>query len=239
MSSLLIRCSLALGLLCGVGTAYAATGASIDGSGASSAASSGQLIDFDIPAQPLAAALRRYAEMTHVSIGMQTSVGQGLVSSEVHGRFSFDEALRRLLAGTGLTAERDGGDDHAASYFLSRTSAPTAPTVGWATLASHPDYAGQVQSSIWLALCADPHTEPGTYRLVFSFQIDDAGRLAETRLIDSTGGAQRDAVVLAALQQVRVSPPPASLLRHRLLMTLLPVSTPTTMRCPQRRSNDD
>jgi len=236
---LLNGCGLALGLLCGVGAVYAGTGVSAADPGASSTASSGRLLDFDIPAQPLAAALDQYAgTVTQVSIGAPTDMVKGLVSSEVHGRYSPDDALHRLLAGTGLTAKRQD-DGLSVSYFLSRVAAPTSPSVGWATLANQPDYAGQIQARIWQVLCADPRTEPGSYRLVFRFEVDNAGHLADPHLYDSTGDAQRDAVVLAALQRVRVSPPPPSLRHQPMMMALLPRSTPSAMRCPQKRAGDD
>lgn len=62
--------------------------------------------DFSIPAQPIASALRAYAEKTGEQIVFFSEVGAGRESSKVEGRFTSDEALQQLLSNTGLKARR-------------------------------------------------------------------------------------------------------------------------------------
>src|SRR5690606_23373555 len=62
--------------------------------------------EFNIPAQRLADALRAYSEATGRDVIAASQLLEGRRSSAVRGRLSPDEALARLLAGTGLVAER-------------------------------------------------------------------------------------------------------------------------------------
>lgn len=57
---------------------------------------------FDIPAQALAPALTRFARQADVTLLSSASVVRGLHASGVRGDFTVRQALRRLLAGTGL-----------------------------------------------------------------------------------------------------------------------------------------
>src|SRR5690606_8384883 len=62
--------------------------------------------EFNIPAQRLADALRAYSEATGRDVIAASQLLEGRRSSAVHGRLSPDEALARLLARTGLVADR-------------------------------------------------------------------------------------------------------------------------------------
>lgn len=66
--------------------------------------------DFDIPAQPLTDALPQFGRQS----GMQVSVGAGLIqginSPGVRGSFTPEQALNRLLAGTGITYRLTSSD---------------------------------------------------------------------------------------------------------------------------------
>ena len=57
---------------------------------------------FDIPRQPLNAALVRFSEATGIQLFFDASMARGLESPGVSGTMTIDEALRRLLAGSGL-----------------------------------------------------------------------------------------------------------------------------------------
>src|SRR5262249_19015189 len=62
-------------------------------------------IAFDIPSQSLNAALGRYGDATGREALYDASLTAGRTSSEIRGVLAPDDALRRLLSGTGLTAE--------------------------------------------------------------------------------------------------------------------------------------
>lgn len=57
---------------------------------------------FDIPAQPLASALNAYGRQSGLQITAEAGVVAGLSSQPVSGSFTAEEALHRLLAGTGV-----------------------------------------------------------------------------------------------------------------------------------------
>jgi hypothetical protein len=58
---------------------------------------------FDLPAQPLADSLRAVASQTHSNILFDRSLVAGLSAKALAAQLSVDDALKRLLAGTGLT----------------------------------------------------------------------------------------------------------------------------------------
>lgn len=81
--------------------------------------------DFDIPSQPLNAALRSLADQAGVQIAYQTSIAAGTVAPAVSGTMSTEEALARLLSGSGL---RYSFTDASTVTILDEASAPDAGT---------------------------------------------------------------------------------------------------------------
>jgi outer membrane receptor protein involved in Fe transport len=62
-------------------------------------------LDFDIPAQPISAALRAYARQANLQLLVLTDGLEAVQSNAVIGSFEAGDALRSLLDGTGLEAE--------------------------------------------------------------------------------------------------------------------------------------
>lgn len=58
---------------------------------------------FDIPAQPLAAALQRYMQQSGIQLSYPADLAEGRTSTAISGSIAPADALGRLLAGTGLT----------------------------------------------------------------------------------------------------------------------------------------
>ncbi len=79
---------------------------------------------FDIPARDLAGALRAFSDAADTQILFSKRLVAGRRSPAVQGRFSEDEALRRLLADTGLTWRRT-----AANVILVTVVKTAAPKV--------------------------------------------------------------------------------------------------------------
>ncbi len=63
---------------------------------------------FDIPAQPLAEALRQFAAQAGVQLVFRPELGEGRSSRPVQGTMDAEAALRELLQGSGLELRRDG-----------------------------------------------------------------------------------------------------------------------------------
>ncbi len=85
---------------------------------------------FDIPAQDLGSALRAFGQATDQQIIFADDVVHGKRSATVSGRYSADDALRRLLAGTGLTARKTRGG----MYTLEAETAAVADMGGAAAV---------------------------------------------------------------------------------------------------------
>ncbi|MFW7268159.1 TonB-dependent siderophore receptor [Gluconacetobacter sp. Hr-1-5] len=67
------------------------------------------LRNFDIPAQPLSAALMRFVQQAGLQVTADSALLRGVNTSGVHGRLTPRQALGQLLAGTGLAALPAGG----------------------------------------------------------------------------------------------------------------------------------
>lgn len=178
-----------------------------------------ELLDFDIPAQPLASALERYAVVADQTVLFSDTLVEGRMSAPVKGRYVPQAALAMLLTGTGLMADGRGGQLKG-TFVLGRLSDATSAAAAQPGLDRR--YDGLVQARVWEALCADPRTEPGSYRASLRLSIDPAGRLTEPRLIGSTGDSGRDRAMLAALNGLALDQPPPTDLRQPLMLVILP-----------------
>ena len=59
---------------------------------------------FNIPRQSLSSALNSYAEIANISLSYSAELATGIQSQGVKGKFTADQALQKLLAGTGVIA---------------------------------------------------------------------------------------------------------------------------------------
>ncbi len=88
-----------------------------------------QAYSFNIPAQTLGGALRAFGRATNQQIMFPETLVQSKRAGPLVGRYSADEALRKLLAGSGITVTRTTGG----MYYLGNAPAPAAqeaPTAG-------------------------------------------------------------------------------------------------------------
>jgi iron complex outermembrane recepter protein len=60
-----------------------------------------EVMDFDIPGQALSSALKTFADQADLQLLYESEVVEGRQTTGVMGRFTSQEALRRLLSGTG------------------------------------------------------------------------------------------------------------------------------------------
>ncbi|ENO86636.1 TonB-dependent siderophore receptor [Thauera linaloolentis] len=68
----------------------------------------GTALNLDIPAQPLDKALNALARQSGAQIVFVTDVAAGLRAPALHGPLTVEQALQRLLAGSGLTVQANG-----------------------------------------------------------------------------------------------------------------------------------
>ena len=163
---------------------------------------------FDIPAQPLMTALRRYSEQTGVSVMFDDSLVRDRQSPGVRGVYSPEAALRQLLQDTGLAARY-------ASPLAFTLMANETTTLAHASTVPSQDlsdrFAARLQVALLNALCADELTYPGRYRLALQLWLDAAGQVSRTRLLGSTTQPRRDQRIEQLAAALHVNEVPASL----------------------------
>lgn len=200
-----------------------------DADGASSPAP----VRFDIGPQPLSSAVKAFSDVTGESLLVDERLLVGRVSPGVRGVFTAEDALKRLLAGSGLR-ERYASDR---AFTLEPQESPRREVPSGAQMpaaeAADPvaeSYAASLQDALENALCRVDGAQPGSYRLALQLWIDGGGEVAKVRLLGSTGQPPRDAAIQAALGALRLDPPPAGI-EQPLTLLLLPAGAARRAHC--------
>ncbi|WP_180977575.1 secretin and TonB N-terminal domain-containing protein [Janthinobacterium sp. ROICE36] len=182
---------------------------------------------FDLPAQPLDAALVAFGEVTGYSVLVSSQLAAGRVASPVRGDYTPAEALQRLLAGTQLGARFSASN---AFTLLALADAPVAPASVPAevTPATAPlqGYAAILQRSLTRALCRLHPDAYGRYRLAFQLWLDERGRVSAVHVLEPSGVAQRDRAVLQRLHSLLMDGAPPAGLPQPLTILLTPRPDP-------------
>lgn len=193
----------------------------------------GAFIRFELPAQPLGAALDAYARVSGRPVLYPDTLVAGRMSAPVEGTHTGREALELMLAGTGLVAD-DVGTGAIDAFVLRPEDGASSPATGrqMASPAAVERYGGMVQARVMDVLCADRLTMPGNYRALLRVAVDGTGR-AEARLLGTTGEGARDAAILGHLAHARFAPPPAGV-PQPLTLIILPRTEIAGRDCPGR-----
>lgn len=158
---------------------------------------------FDLPSQPLGAALETYARMTGREVLYDGRLAEGRRSSPVQGAYTAETALRILLAGSGLQAEaKDDG-----FFVLSPAPARSAGGRGSSLSAADAHYYGALQAGLRAALCGS-HALPDTSRIAARLWLGQTGAVLQAELLGSTGNGERDRRAVAALRRLQLAGPP-------------------------------
>ncbi|HVX78792.1 MAG TPA: STN domain-containing protein [Bradyrhizobium sp.] len=184
-------------------------------------------LDFDIPSQPLDAALQTYGNQAGVQVLYESQLAVDRRSTTVRGRFSAATALNLLLSGTGLIVREVRPSSitialpsrRLDSVLRQNLQEPADLSIGELRVRAPGrsidtsglrDYNAAVQLDIQKALKKNPGTRSGSYRAVLDLWINPSQTIQRTALLQSTGDANRDAAIAAALQGVTINrqPPP-------------------------------
>lgn len=181
------------------------------------------LYAFDLEPQPLALALQDFMRTTRHFGLYDSGLLQGVQAPAVHGSMPAAQALEILVARSGLRASYVSED----SFTLLPGAASAAPPSVPASVLPRSDdraaYAEDAGLRIRQALCADPLTRPGTYRVAFSLWHTAQGRIEQVRLLDTSGQAARDRRLREVLQALRLAPmPPGMAPRPPLTLLVVP-----------------
>jgi hypothetical protein len=188
------------------------------------------LLVFDIPAQPLDAALNAYIGTSGAQVLYETALTVGRRSTQVKGRLAPDAALHTLLIGTGLVERRTDTD----AFIVTAALEGQQPGVSPAAVARDSPFIGAVQASVLGALCGNPQTRPGSYRIAIEIWISPSGAVQHSELVGSTGNAMRDAALGNALQGVVVEATPPAGMPQPLVMMIAPRRPNETGDCAGR-----
>jgi hypothetical protein len=182
-------------------------------------------IELDIPVQPLGAAISRYGNATGRDVLYDANLACGRLSSEVRGALAPDEALKKLLAGTGLEAELVTGK----TFVL--LPVPASPQSRQTSSPEHRHYYGLIQAGITDALCEAPGAHPGRYRFTAKLWIAPDGAVVRSRRIGSTGTPQRDHEIDAALRRVQLNKAPPPGFQQPVIILIVPQGPGVTRGC--------
>ena len=197
------------------------------------------VLNFDLQAQPLQEALAEFARLTGHSVLVSSSLTTGRGAAAVQGRLAPREALRQLLAGSGLVARYVGEQSFTlVPEFVAEASGPAAaggapPGAGDEAAAELRAYAAPLQSSITRVLCIAQPDAFGRYRLGVQLWIEDDGTVRDIRVLEGSGQQERDARVLRSLRDLVVDAPPSTL-RQPITILLTPRTDPARDCRPHR-----
>jgi hypothetical protein len=187
---------------------------------------------FEIPPQPLEAALDAFSSISNVQVLYETSLTSERRSAKVKGVFTPQAALDAMLAGTGLTAWHTTED----SYSLVRQQDATSlgsndPGRLPPEIARYGHFLGAVQAGLLDTLCRKAETRPGRYEIALKFTVGSSGAVLQTSLLSSTGDRERDARIVAAVEHLTVGEAPPPQLSQPITMLIAPRSPDETGDC--------
>jgi len=167
--------------------------------------------EFDIAAAPLDQALAKYTWTTKEQLMISAAIADGRLSTAVVGKFTAEAALRHMVAGSGLTVRKIGGQGYSLVAVL-----PSQAKENNASLMSNMPhrfivYSAKLQAAVDRALCARAETAPGNYRTMARLWIGTSGAIERAELLTSSGDEARDTLLVTRLQGVAIGVPPTRL----------------------------
>ena len=189
-----VRLFVVLGMIVGVADAVAQSPRAV---------AADQPRSFEIPAKPLSEALEAFSSISGYQILLADHEYARVISRSVKGVFTPRAALGEIIDGSGLVAR-----------FTSQQAAILVRDVARGTLPVRPElqlYDARLQNDILNGLCGNSLTRPGRFRLAMDVWVASSGRLDRVELLSSTGEAERDRAIVAALTAMRLPRPPLGL----------------------------
>ncbi len=179
--------------------------------------------EFNIPAQPLAAALETYGKVSQRDVLFNSNLKIGRRSTGVQGYLSADTALMIMLEGTGLSARYQTSG----SFVL--LPAPDAPEAGLPLAVGR--YYGKLQATLRTTLCSDGKARPGSYRVAIRLWVGSTGDVIRYERLSSTGTSGLDEGVDQSLRNLRIGASPPIGLEQPITIVIVPQARGLTMGC--------
>jgi hypothetical protein len=216
--SLSVSSALAFAFLVAVGAAMAAAGQPEP----QAAALAEELIAFDIPAQPLAAALEAFSAVSGYQILMADPGSGAGYSRAVKGAFFPKNALIQVISGAGLDVRFTAAKAAILIRHASSRKGPTPALPG----GSQQQFEARLQNDVTRTLCLNAATRPGVYRAALDLWVNPSGDVDRAELLGSTGDPDRDKQIVAALGALNSMPPPSGLGQPTTLLLVPKASEP-------------
>lgn len=179
-------------------------------------------IQFDIPSQPLASALREYSKTAGLDVFYDGSLAVDRRSAAVRGTFTPLHGLQAVLAGTGYVPR---GTEIANTVTI--VSAPPVEPLR-ATFDRYQPYFAALQARLSEALCNDDGTVLHGKEIRLKFWLDPSGAVSNAELIDMDRNNSRWSGIAPKIRglQIRMAPPAG--LPQPVTMVIYPPSTEET-----------
>lgn len=179
-------------------------------------------IAFDIAAQPLDAALAEYFRLTGVQLLYDSSLTAGRMSRAVQGSFTPREALRRLLAETGLLVRYsraraaiivagDTGPADTSQVPLGRVVVRERIGAPGISPVERLAYYDRLEEELRDCLRADNRTRRLEFSVIVALSLSESGQITAVRLQRRSGNSRTDELLQEVLTGRTVSQPPAGL----------------------------
>jgi hypothetical protein len=166
---------------------------------------SNRLVTFDLPAQPLDTAIESYSIASGWQVIYDASLAIGRRSAPIKGDFAPTDALRMLLAGTGLRPEHMAVDG---IMLLPEPTGAAHQEIAADPAPNFRGYYGRIQAGLKRAFCADHQIRAGAYRIALGFWIGSSGTVTRALALGSTGRAEIDAAFHRAMSSLALGDPP-------------------------------
>lgn len=146
---------------------------------------------YDIPAGPLGTVLATFAGESGLMVAASGQLTQGRISPGVRGSLAAPAALQALLAGTGLTAERETGGTYTLRQAADDSAVPTLASVvvrgDTETTEDTGDYTTRATSAA-TGLTLSVRQTPQSLTVVTRQRLDDQGLLDVGSVLQNTPG---------------------------------------------------
>jgi Secretin and TonB N terminus short domain len=186
------------------------------------------LIAFDIPSEPLAAALDAYSSKTGIEVLYDSSLAQTHRSTTLTGEYTAAEALSVLLSRTGLRARQISDGAVTIASMPSEEAATPDPRPAESPYRT---YFAAVQMSLERLLCDSGNAIPQNYRSVVKFRIGPTGQIEHPQLLRSNAAPVQDVAVARLFLHMNVGQAPPPSLPQPMMLLILPQSSRNTLNC--------
>ncbi|MEW6438316.1 MAG: secretin and TonB N-terminal domain-containing protein [Pseudomonadota bacterium] len=183
-------------------------------------------VSFDIPSQPLSAALETYARLSGREVLYNGALTIGRRSNSLKGFYAPAEALRILLVGTELSAQFEDAD-----FFVLTPPSLAERQAEARRLIIQTRYYGHLQTTLKSAFCNNRDVLPGNYRLAARLWIAPSGEVQQAKRLASTGDARRDNDLDQILRRIKFGTPPPDGVGQPITILIMPNSPGVRQAC--------